>query len=289
MFTLSITVFTACKKDYLEEASENSEALSSRKSNSVMDISYDMVTTINYTASVMELDNLDLATVTPQNEKQHIELSIDNSGVVNMTITDLDFKKKYVVPSHIPQGDYPIVVKTIISGNTLTTYDKNNKKISSTSINMPNRMDIVEKVMQLGEKYSYDDINTAIATMQGINYIDNLEEFIANAGQNNVQVARDANNLLTLSMPMNTVDKNAKPNYRLVVLVDESRNRMVGSRIYDEKNNAIQTTYLAFSKGKNEHIKAVRTIQNIALPSGKKTKLISTSEITDFKLILNTK
>jgi len=257
-------------------------------SSNVMDISFDLLTTTNFGISVMGLSDLDLATIIPSNEMQHVSLSLHESGDMEIVIKELDFKQKVTLPTHIPQGDYPKVSKTTIKNGKISLFDKNDKLISSESIPSVNRIDIVEKINSLGDKFTQSEMNSTIASMQGAQFVDNLEKFIDEAPQNGIQITQQDEKLMTLRMPVSKIEPRDTSGNTVVLLINKLDNKMVGSRVYDSSNKPIQTTYLNYGND-NGSIKSIRNIVKFILPSGKETKMIVTSKIDNLKFSLNIK
>ncbi len=282
-FFVSFLFLTGCKENIEEKFIDDSIAFN-KSGNGIMQLSFDIRTTRIFDFDFSKASNLDVAHAQPYEEKQHLEMNILSNGQIEMSITNVDFDRKINIPTNIQPDDRPQVFKTVISNNTMSLYDKNNTLISSSHVDLPNRMDIVSKINKLGKSYSIEEINEVIATMQGQRYIPNLEEYIAKAAENNVQVLEQGDNYVTLRSSMNNITPGM--NLDAVLLIDKSRNKLVGTRIY-EGNKLLKTTYLGYSNGKQKHLTAIRDEETITLPSGQEANMISFSKIDNFNFNLN--
>ncbi len=283
LFTLLVTI--SCTEDFNEIPNEK-ENISSRKSGkALMEISYEITTTRDYDIIPVKISSLDLSTLNPSNEKQHVTMQLFESGQMNITIEEIDFKHKIKSPHKILPDTSPKIIKTVISGNSISFYDKNGKLLNTESFPIPNHIETVNKIKEIGTKFSAEDINRTIATMQGQQFIDDLEAFIKNAPKNGIQVMEQGKNHVTLRMSYKQFDPRIKE--ETVLLIDKRLNKMVGTRIYSENNELLQSTFFGYSKGEVKSLNAIKIEQKIMLPSGKSIKMISNSKIDNLTFNLN--
>lgn len=89
-----------------------------------MEIAYEMTTSRDYDVIPVKISDLDLSTLNPSNEKQYVTMELFESGQMNITIEERDFKQKTKNPHKILPDTSPKIVKTVISGNSISFYDK---------------------------------------------------------------------------------------------------------------------------------------------------------------------
>lgn len=286
LFLLATIFWISCSKDYDDLPQEGENMTTQRMSgNGIMNISYEITTSRSFEADPTLLSDLDLAATNPSNEKQRVTMELMKSGQINMTIESLDFKEKIRIPHKTLPDPSPKIVKTVITGNSASFYDKNDKLLSTEKIPISNQIELVEKINKLGKNISQEDINETIATMQGHKFVANLEEFIANAPSNNIQISERGNNLVTARMPLSKIDPRMSED--VVLLIDRNKNKLVGTRVYSANNKLLQSVLFAYNKGRVKSLKAIRTSESISLPSGSETKMITLSKIENLQFNLN--
>lgn len=277
---------TGCEDDFEANNTLNTQGLE-KKSNPLLSVNYTVTSTIDYDMPPYNLTEFEMSYLNPSSEKNKVSFELFEDGTTNMIIEKQHFNKEIKIPNHILPDDRPEIVKTVISGNTMTIFDSTGKLRGSQNIPIPNQMELVKKIKEVGKNYTAKEINQTIATMQGTQFISNLNDFIANAGANNVQIIEQGDNFVTLRMPLSNVDSNLDQD--CVLLIDKSKNRLVGNRIYSSDNKLLQTTYFGYNTGAVQSINAVKTIAKITLPSGFEIDQINLDKIENFKFNLNIK
>lgn len=252
-----------------------------------MNISYDIYTVRDYETDFSKLTDLELASVNPSEEKQHVEMTLLENGQMNIVINNVDFKRNINISHKTLPDDSPKIVKTEIIGNTVKFYDVNGKILSTENIPIPNHSETVKRIKEIGEKFSADDINNTIATMQGQQFIDNLKEYIANAEQNGVEVIEQGEKFVTLRSNFSNIDPSMQG--ASVLLIDKSINKLVGTRVYDVDDKLVQTVFFGYNKGKVQSMNAIKVEQMEQLPTGKEVKMILLSKIDNLEFNLNSK
>jgi len=283
LFTMTVTI--SCTEDFNETPNEKENISSRNSGKALMEIAFEMTTSRDYDVIPVKISDLDLSTLNPSNEKQYVTMELFESGQMNITIEERDFKQKTRNPHKILPDTSPKIVKTVISGNSISFYDKNSKLLNTESIPIPNHIETVNKIKEIGAKFSAEDLSRTIATMQGQQFIDNLEEFIKDAPKNGVQVMEQGKNYVTLRISYKQLDPRVKE--ETVLLIDKRLNKMVGTRIYSENNELLQSTFFGYSKGEVKSLNAIKIEQKIRLPSGKSIKMITNSKIDNLTFNLN--
>jgi len=271
-----------CKEDnYNLDKKENNT--SKKGGNSLLEMSYDITTYLDYDVNRENLSNIDLATINPSSEKQNVTIEFMENGAVNMTIKDVSFDKKIVIPHKTLPNTSPKIVKTEIFGNTANYYDSNNKLISSVNVEIPLQTDLVERIHKLGENFTVEELNDPITTLQGVNFIKNLDDFIAQA-DSNVIVSNQGEEMITIRVNLSYL--NPKNTGSSVLLIDKVNKRLLATRIYSDINELLQTTFYGYNKD-TKNLDAIKTIQAFRLPSGNVIKSISTSKIEKLTFKIN--
>lgn len=106
LFIMTLLLLS-CNKDFKEipdKEGSNSE-LSTRNSDVIMELSYDMKSSRTFETSPFELSDLDLSMMNPSNEKQHVAMQLLANGQMNITIDVIDFKEKIKIEHKtLPDG-----------------------------------------------------------------------------------------------------------------------------------------------------------------------------------------
>ncbi len=212
-------------------------------------------------------------------------MQLFEDGQMYITLENIDFEQQINIDHQTPPDKSDKIVKTIISNNMANFYGSNGKLIASENIPMPNHIDMVNKIKEIGENFSINDINNMIATMQGQAFVDNLADFIANASQYGVTVLAQGNNFVTLQMPLSNIDARMKQD--AVLLINTQLNKLVGSRIYDENNEIIQSVFYGYNTGEVQSLNAILKSQKIVLPSGITATMLTNSKIENVQFSLN--
>ena len=278
-----ITLFS-CEQD-LEPQNQDLSTSTKKVGKELLYVSYTISSTIDYNMPPYDLTEFEMSYLNPSSEKNKVVMKLFNDGSTYLEINKIHDAKEIKLPNHILPDDRPEIVKTIISGNTITTYDTKGKVRTNQSIDIPNQMEMVNKIKALGKKFTAEEISQTIATMQGHQFIDNLNDFIANATSNNIQILEQGSNYVTLRMPLNMVDPNL--DQECVLLIDKSKNRLVGNRIYSSDDKLLQTTYFGYNTGDVQSLNAIKTVEKITLPSGFEIDQVSLDKIDNLKFNLN--
>jgi hypothetical protein len=286
LFLLITTLInSSCEKDFETTQEQNDLAINTKKGSAILSVSYTMTTFKHFDLPPYNLSEFEMSYLNPSSEKNEVSLKLFTDGTIYMEINKKHFDKEIKIPTHILPDDRPEIVKIIISGNTIKSYDTKGNLRTNEPIEIPNQIEMVNKIKELGKNYTPEEINQTIATMQGHQFINNLNEFINNAQANNVQIVEQGDNFVTLRMALSNVDANLDGD--CVLLIDKAKNRLVGNRIYSADNKLLQTTYFGYNTGQVQNINAMKTISKVTLPSGFEIDEINLEKIDNFKFNLN--
>jgi len=286
LFIMTLLLLS-CNKDFKEilDKEGSKTELSTRNSNAIMELSFVMQTSKTFETPPFELSDLDLSMMNPSNEKQHVEMQLLANGQMNIIIETVDFPEKIVIDHQTLPDNTPAIVKTEIVGNAISFYDKNGNLLSQENFDFPNQIEKVRKIQELGNNYSVEEINSTLATMQGQQYISNLEEYIENAAANGAQIVEQGENYVTIRTSFKHIDPRMEE--ETVMLIDKRINKMVGSRIYDKSNKLLQSIFYGYKKGEVQSLKAIRIEQKMSLPSGKEVNMLNLTKIDNLQMSIN--
>jgi hypothetical protein len=261
----------------------------------LLSVSYTMTTSGDYETGSTKIAGLNLALLNPSSEKQEITMALFEDGQMDIIIEEKSFTEKTNVQHQILPDPFPKIVKTVITGNTIKFYDASGKLLNTENIPIPNHSELVKTIKEIGSKSSPEEINEVIATMQGHQLIGNLEEFIKDLEDNillqksssgsPITIIEQGENYVTLRMPLNNVEQ--AMNQESVLLIDKTLNKIVGTRIYDQNNQLLQSTFFGYNNGEVKSLNAIKTTQKVQLPSGDEVDMISYSKIDDMQFNLN--
>ncbi len=283
-FIIILITVLSCKKEI--EGSSNYENNYLKNNEIFMEMSYKITTQRTFKNVPDDITDLDFSTLNPRNDKYSVQFLLHNDGTPEFHIKKMEFSQQINIKHNVVKGDFPEVWKIDILGSTINNYDKAGNLLYTGSVPfIGNMKDKVEKLKEVGKKYSKEVINQVISSLQGQQLVDNLNEFIAHAQQSGLQVTEYDNNVVSIRM----TETNLHPNkiFYKVILIDKNRNKLVGTRIYDSNNVLINSTLFAYNHGKYQSLKAIRTVQKFQLPSGTMVDMITLSKIEDFKFKLN--
>jgi len=283
----SVLFLTNCNQDFEEipdDISKIAEKIAEKSGKSLIEISYEMISFRDFTSPSKNLTKLDLATINPSSDKHLVKMELYESGQLNITIDEvLDFKEKVKIRHKTLPNDIPPIVKTVITGNSVTFYDKSGNVLGKDNIDIPNQLETVKIIKSMGKEPSLKDLKQAVSTIQGYQLGANLETYIAKASQNGVKVMEQGEDFVTLRTSFKDID--ARIEEEAVLLINKKIEKLVGSRIYNSENELLQSTLYGYTKDKM--LNAIKVEQEILLPSGKKIIMEINTKIDNLSYNLN--
>lgn len=239
----------SCQKEPFSESASDLNDLKRgniSKSDILFEIGYDIETSCDYKFDEKNCSNFDLAYLNPSSNKERIYMKFYADGTSDLVIEKLVEKGKLEVKHKVAESDIPEIAKTVISGGEMSLYQKNGKLINTIKFPQENNSLLVENLKNLIAENSEKDIVNFIYTMQGSAYSKNIEKLIEQSRTNgNIIIEEYGDTHLTLRMKMSEIDQ--KSTNDMVLLIDRTNNRMVGNRIYNEKGELQQSTYIGYN------------------------------------------
>ncbi len=269
-----------CTDIITEDITQNVKSLNTNKP--LLDISYEITTSVDFKSDPVTLSSLDLSATNPSSEKQKIAMQLFENGQLNLTIEDLELSNKVAVLHQILPDTRQKITKTIITGTSAKYYNSKGELVRSEEIPLQNHVELANKIKEEGNNLALGDINETIANLQGGEFVANLNEFISTAADNNIQITQQGNGIITARIASNRIEPELSGD--TVLLIDKNNQKLLGSKIYSTDNELLQSEFYAYSK---DVLKAIQVKELYLLPSGKKTYKLSLSKIEHLKFNLN--
>lgn len=228
--------------------------------------------------------HLDMASMTPNREKQSVLMKIYEKGDVYLEIEKMKEDDPIFIPHKTLPDDASVIHKMVINNNLISFFDKSGNLMSSSPVEMPNQSEMVRMVKEAGAKHSPELINQTIATMQGQQFAGNLEEFIKNAHTNGARIVEQSDRYVTLRTPLSQIDPGLTQ--ESVLLIDRQLNRIVGTRIYD-KDKLLMTTLFGYGPPEKPYLTAIKQVAIEQLPSGQEVTAETITRIKNLKFKIN--
>lgn len=281
----SIPFMAACTKDF--DFTENVKEIFTRSNSAdaVIEMSYEVETTTRYLEDNGVLySDLDIASMTPNRDKQSVTMKVFKNGGVYMEMEKMRFSDPIAIPHQTLPDPTPQVHRVVVSNNTTTIYDQTGKSLASIPIEVPNQIGLVQKITDAGSKFPKEMINQAIATMQGQQFAANLEEFIANSAQNGIIIVNENLENVTLRIPISQVDP--QDTNDAVLVIDKRNNRLLACRIYD-RDKVQLTTLFGYGPPERPYLNAIKQMAMEQLPSGGEVIAETITRIENLKFKVN--
>ncbi len=250
----------------------------------VLSLKYKVETTSYYSVDGKNYDPIDLATMTPVRDNQLVLMKIFEKGDVYLEIENLGVDNPISIPHRTLPSDIPIIHKTKIEGNTAYGYSKSGSLLSTSTVEIPNQSKLVSHIKEVGQCYSSEIINNAIANMYSINLGENVDDFLANATAQGLVVNNIGDEYFTIRAPLSLIDPSLTQ--EAVMLFESKTNRIVGTRLYDN-GNLIKTTLFGYGPPEYPMLKAIKQTSLEKLPSGKLVEIDIISIFENIELTIN--
>jgi hypothetical protein len=278
LFNLSLVfvlLCSSCKRDIqdvLTDSLVNSPLRAAKVSNSLLELSYELTTYVDYKADFEKLSSLDLTHLNPKAEKQRVEMTLLPNGEIRMITENLNLEKPINLPHQTVPSDIPEIKRSEIIGSRISFYDVNGKLVGNEEFKTPKQTQLVDEIKKMKNHSSEEEIAEAIATMQGQVFIRNMQTFLTEARIQGAFVL-EGERYVTVRQDLAKMGINQQGS--CVTLIDMQQGKILGYTIYDEKENMIQKTYYRYHKKGVRSIANIQTEEIFQLPSG-----IEVSKIT---------
>lgn len=219
LFLTCSLLWTNCRKDLFNGAGQVGNQFSF-SSNDGLKMSYE-VETMSLQNAVNATDTSKLTTAdkilgAPKVSREAVAFHLAADGSVNMIINHLEPKNPYRPKSNSLPDNSPIVAKTMISGGTASSYDKNGKLIAADAIDVENLKSVADVMTNI--KIDPDKVKAFVASARTSgNLVFEKDDIIgiraALADGGELISVYDLKRYLQLSLESHGADKTLKSRY----------------------------------------------------------------------------
>ncbi len=263
------------------DANTPADRIALQKGQPIATMSYTTLTSTIYQAEARNFSKLDIATMTPINEKQHIDMKLFENGEMELSVQELTHPNKIDLKHKTLPNDVPDIMKTETKDGMIKFYDKDNRLIHSQEFELPNQIEMVNKLKSIGKDYSPEMMKNMTESQYGKLFMDNLNELLKNPSKEGVKVTSQNEKFVTLRKPTGERGQES------VTLVNKEKKRVVGSRIYQD-NELVMSMYYGYDS-KTSRVNATKQLMKVALPSGSEVNQEVNTIITDYQFDINLK
>lgn len=292
---LGITTFFAmCELEHeilndenaLNEPESSSLKSSAKNGCEIMELSYVIETSTQYISEKEKFSDIDIAIMTPKNNKEKISIKLFENGQIAMTIEKLTPQKEIKIPHKTGSDNSNQLYKTIIENNRASFYSKSGELLNSINMELPDHSETANRLLELKDScYSEEKLNQAIAKLQGGRFTENLENYVKNAQNNGAQIMEENERLITIRLSAGQLEPGLTD--EIVVLIDKKLNRAGGTRIYNESGELLSNTLFGYGPPEKPFLTAIKQQVKETLPSGNDVTVESLSKIDNIKFKLN--
>jgi hypothetical protein len=288
-----LTATCGLEQDLLnkEESLAKSEELSLEKTanianEGILELSYVIETVTRFITEQKNFSNLDLASMVPKKEKKKINLTLFENGQVSMIIESRAISNPIKIPHKTLPNDMPEVYKTVIENNTVSFYDKTGNLLSANPMEMPDHSETVSSLLELSDScYSPESVGRVVARLQGSQFTNDLNEFVADAKQKGAVIMDEDEQFMTIRMSLGQIEPGVTDD--VVLLIDKDENRTAGTRIYNSKGELLLSTLFGYGPPEKPFLTAIKQQTKEKLPSGEEIVVESYSKIDNLKFKIN--
>lgn len=273
------------EQEFLRTENELDRSINNTVCNEILELNYIMETSTQYISKNKKLSDMDIAMMTPKNNKEEINLRLHENGQISMNIKRLDTDIEIKIP--YKKGDENIyeVYETVIENNNANFYDKSGKLLNTISMDLPLCTETVDRLIAMKDScHTQEDITRIVAQLQ-CNQISNLEYYISNAKNNGLQVIEETDRLIIIRMPLAMIDPGSTN--EATILIDKKMERLGGIRVYDQEGDLQSTTLFGYGHPKKPFLTAIKQQVKETLPSGIEVTVESLSKIDNINFSLN--
>lgn len=234
---------------------------------------------------------LDLAHQKPESRRQEVSLSLMPDGSLSTIITKKAPNNPINIPTNVlPNTSIPEVNKIVTTNEEMRIYDRNGNELANHPVNIPFQTDWVNQITEMGNNYSAATVNNAILTGQQQNYIQELDDYIANADANNYLVTDHGDDIWTVKEPLSNFG--ALPNHiqndYAIHIFNRAENLLLATGVYDEQDVMKSRIMMIYEDtGNGKQLKKFRQEAQETLPSGELAYVETITEFDNLTITLN--
>lgn len=262
-------------------------------SKGLLQVSWESVISTDYQGDLGALNENTLSSMNPSEEKQRVEFVLHETGEVELTIAHLSQNDGIKIPHQDLPDDRPPVKKTVIYGGEISWYDGSGALLGSELMDRLDYSGWISEIKKIKETNSKEDINRALRNFQSQFFKANLENFLEEIKASNpivreieeFQILEENETYVTIRVDMAQFEPGQTGIN--VMLIDKTKNRMVANRIYDERDEVLQTTYYGYAKGETEALDAIRVEEPLFLEEQAEITKVTLTKISDLNISIN--
>jgi len=273
------------EEETLIDQNDQVEYINSDVCDEILELNYIIETTTRYISNSKSLSNMDIAMMTPKNNKEEINLKLHESGQISMNIRKIVPEINIKIPHKSKSDNNDEITETIIENNVAYFYTSSGKLLHSTPMDLPVYSKTVDELKKLTDTcYTQEDIAMVVARLQS-NQIINLEQYMLDTKNNGIQVVQEDKRLAVIRMPLRIIDPLSDD--EAVILIDKKLKRLGGIRIYNLNGDLESTTLFGYSHPRKPYLTAIKQQVSEKMPSGAEVIVESLSKIDNINFRLN--
>jgi len=273
------------EEETLIDQNDQVEHINSDVCDEILELNYIIETTTRYISNSKSLSNMDIAMMTPKNNKEEINLKLHESGQISMNIRKIVPEINIKIPHKSKSDNNDEITETIIENNVAYFYTSSGKLLHSTPMDLPVYSKTVDELKKLTDTcYTQEDIAMVVARLQS-NQIINLEQYMLDTKNNGIQVVQEDKRLAVIRMPLRIIDPLSDD--EAVILIDKKLKRLGGIRIYNLNGDLESTTLFGYSHPRKPYLTAIKQQVSEKMPSGAEVIVESLSKIDNINFRLN--
>lgn len=262
-------------------------------SKGLLQVSWESVISTDYQGDLGALNENTLSSMNPSEEKQRVEFVLHETGEVELTIAHLSQNDGIKIPHQDLPDDRPPVKKTVIYGGEISWYDGSGALLGSEPMERLDYSAWITDIKKIKDTNSKEDINRALRNFQSQFFKANLENFLEEIKASNpivreieeFQILEENETYVTIRVDMALFEPGQTGIN--VMLIDKEKNRMVANRMYDERDEVLQTTYYGYAKGETEALDAIRVEEPLLLEEPVAVTKVTLTKISDLNISIN--
>jgi hypothetical protein len=278
-------IYCDLEQEVLSTENEQNESINNVVCDEILELKYVIETSTQYITNSKKLSDMDIAMMTPKNNKEEINLRLHENGQISMNIKRLTPDVDIKIPHKTGTVNSNEVYETVIENNVANFYDKSGRLLNTVAMDLPVCTETVDRLIEMTDScHTQEDITQVVAQLQ-CNQISNLGYYISNAKNNGIQVVEETDRLIIIRMPLGMIDPGSTN--EAAILIDKKLERLGGLRVYNQEGDLMSTTLFGYGHPKKPFLTAIKQQVSETLPSGVEVTVESLSKIDNINFSLN--
>lgn len=284
---LMILTYSSCNKDNAFTNSDGDfdpSTVQFRGSETLLEVEYEieLYTKITALNGEEELSLLDRIMESPDVDRQKVKMKLGHDGTFSYTMESMNPRNPIPYQHQTLPNNLPTPHKTVVENGEMKLYDIEGNFLYANELEVPASPELANQIIAQGENYGESVVNQAIMGMQSSLFIENLEEFLNEAQENDFEVQELEGNIVSVRMPIHASGMAASEDVA-VNLIDRERNLLLATQIYDASNNIKGGMMMRYAEGDEPILKGYKQVVNDILPSGAEARMETYASIDKLK------